>query len=58
MNFLSGHDDFFRTGNQPISVRHLSKPYNNYVYFATTIYINICDNFVVLTVVENSFQRQ
>ncbi len=29
MNFLSGQDDFFRTGNQPISVRHLSQPYNN-----------------------------
>ena len=29
MHFLSGQDDFFRTGNQPISVRHLSQPYNN-----------------------------
>ena len=29
MNFLSGQDDFFQTGNQPISVRHLSEPYNN-----------------------------
>jgi hypothetical protein len=26
--FLSGQDDFFQTGNQPISVRHLSQPYN------------------------------
>ncbi len=32
MNFLSGQDDFFRTGNQPISVRHLSQPYNKYIY--------------------------
>ncbi len=28
MNFLSGQDDSFETGNQPISVRHLSQPYN------------------------------
>ena len=34
MNFLSGQDDFFRTGNQPISVRHLSQPYNNNVYLS------------------------
>ena len=34
MTFLSGQDDFFRTANQPISVRHLSQPYNNpLVYF-------------------------
>ncbi len=32
MNFLSGQDDFFQTGNQPISVRHLSQPYNNKPY--------------------------
>ena len=32
MNFLSGQDDFFRTGNQPISVRHLSQPYNKLCY--------------------------
>ena len=29
MTFLSGQDDFFQTANQPISVRHLSEPYNN-----------------------------
>ena len=29
MTFLSGQDDFFQTANQPISVRHLSQPYNN-----------------------------
>ena len=29
MNFLSGQDDLFQTGNQPISARHLSQPYNN-----------------------------
>ncbi len=28
MNFLRGQDDFFQTGNQQISVRHLSQPYN------------------------------
>ena len=28
MTFLSGQDDFFETANQPISVRHLSQPYN------------------------------
>ncbi len=33
MKFLSGQDDFFRTGNQPISVRHLSQPYNNAFYY-------------------------
>ncbi len=33
MNFLSGQDDFFQTGNQPISVRHLSQPYNKYIYY-------------------------
>ncbi len=27
-----GQDDFFRTGNQPISVRHLSQPYNKLYY--------------------------
>ena len=32
MNFLSGQDDFFPTGNQPISVRHLSQPYNKSLY--------------------------
>ena len=32
MNFLSGQDDFFQTGNQPISMRHLSQPYNNTGY--------------------------
>ena len=40
MNFLSGQDelleraqdDFFQTGNQPISLRHLSQPYNKYRY--------------------------
>ncbi len=36
MNFLSGQDDFFRTGNQPISVRHLSQPYNNKHYEAVS----------------------
>jgi hypothetical protein len=30
--FLSGQDDFFQTGNQPISVRHLSQPYNKISY--------------------------
>ena len=28
MTFLSGQDDFFQTANQPISVCHLSHPYN------------------------------
>ena len=39
MNFLSGQDefrrgqdDFFQTANQPISVRHLSLPYNKALY--------------------------
>ncbi len=32
MNCLSGQDDFFQTGNQPISLRHLSQPYNKYFY--------------------------
>ena len=32
MTFLSGQDDFFQTANQPISVRHLSQPYNNREY--------------------------
>ena len=31
MNFLSGQDDFFQTANQPISVRHLSQPYNKVI---------------------------
>ena len=33
--FLSGQDDFFQTANQPISpisVRHLSQPYNKIFY--------------------------
>ena len=29
MNFLREQDDFFQTGNQSISVGHLSLPYNN-----------------------------
>ena len=43
MNFLSGQDEFFRAGkmnsdffqtaSQPISVRHLSLPYNNTFYY-------------------------
>ncbi len=37
MNFLSGQDDFFQTGNQPISVRQLSQPHNN----------NTCHNFTI-----------
>ena len=32
MTFLSGQDDFFQTANQPISVRHLSEPYNKFIY--------------------------
>ena len=32
MTFLSGQDDFFQTANQPISVRHLSEPYNKLMY--------------------------
>ena len=31
-DFLSGQNDFFRTANQPISVSHLSQPYNNDYY--------------------------
>ena len=41
MNFLSGQDDFFRTGNQPISVRHLSQPYNKYIYIPEITYNNV-----------------
>ena len=37
MNFLSGQDDFFQNGNQPISLRHLSQPYNKIVYNYFTI---------------------
>ncbi len=48
MNFLSGQDDFFRTGNQPISVRHLSQPYNNTHY--TTIHINEAISLVLVRV--------
>ena len=33
MTFLSGQDDFFQTANQPISVRHLSQPYNKHFVF-------------------------
>ena len=31
-DFLRGQDDFTRTANQPISVRHLSQPYNKNMY--------------------------
>ncbi len=41
MNFLSGQDDFFRTGNQPISVRHLSQPYNKSIYFNWTTFLGM-----------------
>ena len=34
MTFLSGQDDFFQTANQPISVRHLSEPYNKNYYYS------------------------
>ncbi len=30
--FLERASDFFQTGNQPISVRHLSQPHNNFQY--------------------------
>ena len=50
MNFLSGQDefrrgqdDFFQTANQPISVRHLSLPYNNSAYFYFQV-INVSFN--------------
>ena len=31
--FRRGQDDFFQNANQPISVRHFSLPYNNYISF-------------------------
>ena len=36
MNCLSGQDDFFQTSNQPISLQHLSQPYNKLCYFPKT----------------------
>ncbi len=50
MNFLSGQDDFFRTGNQPISVRHLSQPYNNSDYNFETYITNTKSAFQPVTV--------
>ena len=38
MTFLSGQDDFFQTANQPISVRHLSEPYNKRYYLLAGIF--------------------
>ena len=44
-DFLRGQDDFFRIANQPISVRHLSQPYNNTLYkHAITLEINMKTN--------------
>ena len=38
--FLERQDEFFQPGNQPISVRHLSQPYNKYdKMFTFLIYI-------------------
>ena len=37
MNF---QDDFFQTGNQPISMRHLSQPYNNTGYHNFELRVN------------------
>ena len=42
MTFLSGQDDFFQTANEPISVRHLSQPYNKlYIYTIKCSYYSI-----------------
>ena len=41
MIFLSGQDDFFQTANQPISVRHLSQPYNKNTYYLYIIFYRI-----------------
>ena len=56
MNFLSGQDefrrgqdDFFQTANQPISVRHLSQPYNNGKYTMLQIWLNL--------IMSNNFQK-
>ena len=47
MTFLSGQDDFFQTANQPISVRHLSEPYNNINYIIITNYIDYMINYII-----------
>ena len=40
MNFLRRQDDFFRTANQPISVRHSSQSYNVYIIVSTHMFAN------------------
>ena len=54
MNFLNaqdefrrGQDDFLQTANQPISVRHLSLPYNKWIYTPPPppIYVVVMDLF-------------
>ena len=44
MNFLSGQDELlerarwlFQTGNQPMSLRYVSQPYNKYIYYMAEI---------------------
>ena len=43
--FLRGQDEFFQTANQPISVRHLSLPYNKSKYKYQTCITNSSINF-------------
>ena len=50
MNFLRGQDDFFQTANQPISVRHLSQPYNNSLYFEKTFRWFANKSFILLVI--------
>ena len=47
MNFLRGQDDFFQTANQPISVRHLSQPYNKDVYYQKILTKYNCSNYTI-----------
>ena len=53
MNFLSGQDDFFQTGNEPISVRHLSQPYNKRMYSMMRTKLEIHD--AVNVIINNLF---
>ncbi len=56
MNFLSGQDDFFQTANQPISVQHLSQPYNKEIYFAM-LYIAKFENNIGRSLQHTSIAR-
>ncbi len=62
MNFLSGQDDFFQTGNQPISVRHLSFVLKTYLDKIKAVGVRTglevpCEAFLQLDIQQRAVHR-